>query len=49
MNIQQKTGGLAQPLREKGIFAIVAALTAEGFIFDPNDFYEKCKVVEAGT
>ena len=33
----------------KGIFAIVAALTAEGFIFNPNDYYEKCKVVEADT
>jgi hypothetical protein len=33
----------------KGIKAIITSLTAEGFIFDQNDFYEKCRAVEAET
>ncbi|MBR1464656.1 MAG: hypothetical protein IJ604_14940 [Prevotella sp.] len=31
----------------KGISVIVEVLTTEGFIFKPNGYYEKCKVVEA--
>lgn len=33
----------------KGIFAIVAVLTTEGFIFNSDGYYEKCKVIEFST